>query len=96
MEEDTVSEQCIFVDRMQKAFTDWESKQKEMEQRHPWQYLKNSKRTQRRHRKAVKEIKKTYKADIHSLLLKAGVCHVIEQKWDTTHLASGTQNKAKP
>jgi homoaconitase/3-isopropylmalate dehydratase large subunit len=81
MEKGTASARHQFVDKMQKAFNDWELKQKEAgKQRTLHHYPKNSQRTQRRHRKAAKEKEKEYNGNIYSLLLKAGVCHVIKQE----------------
>jgi homoaconitase/3-isopropylmalate dehydratase large subunit len=78
--EDTMPVQCQFADKMQKAFNDWESKQKEVGKRRAHHYPKNSQRTQQRHKKTVKDNEKKYKGNIVSLLLKAGVCHVIQQE----------------
>jgi len=50
LEGDTVSAQSQFAEKMQKAFNDWESMQKEAgKRRTSHQYLKNSKRTQQHH-----------------------------------------------
>jgi len=77
-EEDTVSARQQFVEKLQKAFDDWDSKQKEAgKRRTPHHYFKNSKKTLQRRKRAAMENKKGYKEDIVSLLLKAGVCFII-------------------
>jgi hypothetical protein len=58
---------------MQKAYNDWDLKQKEAETKCSQHYTKNSQRTKRHHRKAAKELEKEYRGNIYSFLLKAGV-----------------------